>query len=124
MSTVPRARRRIFIKGCQVQCSIGVRPEERQRPQRVRVNVELDLDPHGHDPQEDIARVLDYDIVRDGIARVAGSRHFNLLETLCDEIAALCLARDEVRGVRVSTEKLDAYPDCESVGVEVVRFKE
>jgi dihydroneopterin aldolase len=113
---------RILIEGYEVRCSIGVLPAERNGPQRVRVSVALDVRPG--DGCDDIAGVLDYDVVRAGIARVARSRHFNLLETLCEEIARLCLSHDQVRGVRARTEKLDVYPDCQSVGVEVVRFKE
>ncbi|MDB5727054.1 MAG: dihydroneopterin aldolase, partial [Noviherbaspirillum sp.] len=33
------------------------------------------------------------------------------------------LAHPKVRAVRVSTEKPDVYPDCESVGVEVFHVK-
>jgi dihydroneopterin aldolase len=113
---------RIFIKDFEVRCSIGVHPAEREGPQRVRVNIVLDVRPG--DGADDIARVLDYDFVRDGVARIAHSRHFNLQETLCEEIAQLCLSREEVLGVRVRTEKPDVYADCESVGVEIARFKE
>ncbi len=34
------------------------------------------------------------------------------------------LAHPKVRAVRVSTEKPDVYPDCESVGVEVFHIKD
>lgn len=117
-------RRRIFLRRCAVRCSIGIHPFERAEPQRVLVDVDLYLYPHAQDPQEDIARVLDYDFLREGIRALTVGRHFNLQETLVEEIVALCLARPEVRGVRVSTEKPDVYPDCEAVGVEVVRWKE
>jgi dihydroneopterin aldolase len=33
------------------------------------------------------------------------------------------LAHPKVRAVRVSTEKPDVYPDCDSVGVETFRIK-
>lgn len=118
------AQRRIFLRRYEVRCSIGVHPFEREGPQRVLVDVDLFLHPDERDPQEDITRVLDYDFVREGIRALTAGRHFNLQETLVDEIVRLCLARPEVRGVRVSTEKPDIYPDCEAVGVEVVRFKE
>lgn len=117
-----QAARHLFIKGLEVRCSIGILPYEREGPQRVRVDVELDVRPG--DAQDDIARVLDHEVVRRGIVDIAASRHFNLQETLCEEIVQFCLSRPEVLGARVRTEKPDVYPDCESVGVEVVRFKE
>lgn len=120
----PAAQRRIFLRRYEVRCSIGIHPFERTQPQRVLVDVDLFLHEHEHDPQEDITRVLDYDFVREGIRALVAGRHFNLQETLVEEIVRLCLARPEVRGVRVSTEKPDVYPDCDAVGVEVVRFKD
>jgi dihydroneopterin aldolase len=49
--------------------------------------------------------------------------HIHLQETLCDDVADLMLAHPKVRAVRVSTEKPDVYPDCQSVGVEIFRIK-
>ncbi|HEY8974208.1 MAG TPA: dihydroneopterin aldolase, partial [Burkholderiaceae bacterium] len=37
---------------------------------------------------------------------------------------ALMLAHPNVRAARVSTEKPDVYPDCDSVGVEVFGLKD
>ncbi|MEY2893569.1 MAG: hypothetical protein RJA98_3477, partial [Pseudomonadota bacterium] len=39
--------------------------------------------------------------------------------TLCDDVLQLMLAHPRVRAARVSTEKPDVYPDCDSVGCEV-----
>lgn len=50
--------------------------------------------------------------------------HIQLQETLCDDITKLLVAHPKVRAVVVSTQKPDVYPDCESVEVEIIRFKE
>ena len=57
------------------------------------------------------------------VQRMAGG-HVHLQETLCDDVARTLLAHPKVLAVRVSTEKHDVYPDCESVGVEVFHIKE
>ena len=67
-----------------------------------------------------IANVLNYDIVHDGIVRLASGRHFNLQETLVEAILDLCLAQPGVIEARVSTEKPDVYQDCR-VGYEAAR---
>jgi dihydroneopterin aldolase len=68
---------------------------------------------------DDIGQVLDYDFLRSGIARLVAARHYNLQETLCQEILQMCLANPQVTAARVSTEKPDVYPDCEGVGYEI-----
>jgi dihydroneopterin aldolase len=114
--------RLIFLRNYAVEARIGIHDFERAGPQRLLVNVQLVVG--GPAPEADeIGQVLDYDFLRDEIARRVGSRHYNLQESLVHEIADLCLARPEVLAVGVSTEKPDVYPDCEAVGYSYARVK-
>ena len=113
--------RRIFLRNLSLQTSIGIHKTELEARQRLFINVELFLAARG-DAGDDIAQVLDYDKVRKGIVALTNARHYNLQETLVEEIVALCLAQHGVLAVRVSTEKPDVYPDCEGVGYEVFRL--
>jgi dihydroneopterin aldolase len=112
--------RRIFLRNLALQTSIGIHPREKEASQRLFINVELFLAPQG-DAGDDIGQVLDYDKVRRGIVALTKARHYNLQETLVEEIVALCFAQKGVLALRVSTEKPDVYPDCEGVGYEVFR---
>lgn len=112
--------RRIFIRDFRLQVSIGIHDFEKQGAQTVVVNVDLLLEPPAAAHGDRIANVLNYDIVHDGIAALAGSRHFNLQETLVEAILGLCLSQPGVVEARVSTEKPDVYKDCR-VGYEAVR---
>jgi dihydroneopterin aldolase len=58
-----------------------------------------------------------------GVLEVAAEQHYNLQETLLDRIVALCLSKAQVRAVKVSTEKPDVYPDCDTVGIEVFAWQ-
>jgi dihydroneopterin aldolase len=108
-----------------VQINIGVHEFEKKGEQRVLINVDLFIPlalstPHG----DELHEVVDYDFMRDTIAKRMAQGHIHLQETLCDDVARAMLAHPKVRAVRVSTEKPDVYPDCQSVGVEVFRIKE
>lgn len=118
-----RQARRIFLRNFETQVSIGVHDFEKQARQRLLVNVDLYLDPHGEVRGDSIAETVDYDFLRVEIRRVAENGHFHLQETFCERIAAACLDRPGVVAVRVSSEKPDVYPDCESVGFEIFRLK-
>jgi dihydroneopterin aldolase len=114
-------RRKIFLRDYEVIASIGIHEFERQNPQRIIVDVSLDLsDDMAPDTAEDrIETVLDYDFLRERIREIIEGRHFNLQETLCAEILEICLQPERVISARVSTRKPDVYPDCDSVGVEM-----
>ncbi len=112
--------RRIFLRDLRLQVSIGIHDFEHKGPQTVVVNADLFLAPADKARGDRIANVLNYDVVHDGIVALAGSRHFNLQETLVEAILDLCLAQPGVVEARVSTEKPDVYGDCR-VGYEAVR---
>ena len=111
-----------FFRGLSVQASIGIHAVERAGPQRILIEIEYDVaQARGH--ADEITEVLDYDDVRDEVARIARHRHFNLQETLCREILESLIARAPVLRARVSTRKPDVYPDCEAVGVVLEQRK-
>lgn len=116
--------RRLFLRDHEVELSIGWYDAEKERRQRVHVNVDLFVPLAATQPRrDDLADVIDYDFIRTVIARSAGDGHIHLQETLIDRIAAALLEHPQVRGVRVSSEKIDIYPDARSVGVEVFHVK-
>ena len=122
-ATGPGRSRRIFLKNFETRLSIGILDFEKQARQRVIVNVDLYIDPDGKVGRDHIDETVDYDFVRREITALAESGHFNLQETFCEKILAICLARPGVLAARVSSEKLDVYPDCESVGFEIFRTR-
>ncbi len=116
--------RRLFLRNFEVNMNIGVHDFEKQGEQRVIVNVDLYVPLENNTPQsDDLAEVVDYDFMRQTIADIIAGGHIQLQETLCDEIASRMLAHPLVVATRVSTEKPDVYPDCESVGVEIFKTK-
>lgn len=116
--------RRLFLRNYEVQINIGVHDFEKQGEQRVLINVDLFIPLKDSTPTGDsLEEVVDYDYMRSTIARRMAQGHIHLQETLCDDVVKAMLAHPKVRAVRVSTEKPDVYPDCESVGVEVFQIK-
>src|SRR3954463_8724052 len=104
--------RRIFVRALVVAWEIGAFRHERGRRQRVRVNVELSVAETHRAVDEDVRSIVSYDDVVVGIRRLAQAGHVNLVETLAERIAAICLADRRVAAARVRVEKLDVYPDA------------
>ncbi|ANH72286.1 MULTISPECIES: dihydroneopterin aldolase [Ralstonia] len=117
--------RRMFLRNYEVQINIGVHDFEKKGEQRVLINIELYVPLEYSSPTQDkLHEVVDYDFMRDTVARRMAQGHVHLQETLCDDVLTAMLKHPHVRAARVSTEKPDVYPDCESVGVEVFRIKD
>jgi dihydroneopterin aldolase len=109
-----------LLDGLELTMGLGIHPDERAAPQRVIVSVRMQV-AYPVAPSDDrIEQVLHYDFVRSGIRALVADRHFDLQETLCEAIAALCLADRRVERVTVRTTKPDIYPDA-AVGCEIER---
>ena len=109
-----------ILEGLELVMGLGIHAEELAAPQRVLVNVRMEVDYPAPPSEDRIEAVLDYDFLRDGIRALVAERHFHLQETLCEAIAALCLADPRVARVTVRSMKPDIYPDA-AVGCEIVR---
>lgn len=113
-------RYRVFVRDLVVPCSIGIYPREKGLRRRVRVNAELVV-ADSISGRDDFAEAVNYETVVAGIKGIAEAGHINLVETLADRIATLCLTDPRVASVRIVVEKLDVYPETESVGVLLER---
>nr|WP_314546664.1 dihydroneopterin aldolase [uncultured Massilia sp.] len=117
--------RRLFLRNYEVMINIGVHDFEKKGEQRVLFNVELYVPLALSTPHNDeLDEVVDYDFMRETIAKRLAQGHIHLQETLCDDVVKAMLAHPRVRAVSVSTMKPDVYPDCEGVGVEVFQIKD
>jgi len=114
--------RRILIRDLIVRCEIGVFPHEHGKKQRVRINATLVLRDGSHAIEDRLSATVSYSDIIDQIGALAARRRINLVETLAEEVAQLCLADRRVRSVHVRAEKLDIYAESTIVGVEIERF--
>lgn len=109
-----------ILDGLDLAMRIGIHAPERAAPQRVTLTVWLHVDYGDAVLSDSIECVVDYDFLRREILALAASRHFDLQETLVEQVAALALADARVRRVRVRSMKTDIYPDA-AIGCEIER---
>ena len=112
---------RVFMHDLVLDVEIGVYTHEKGVTQRVRFSVDVDLIPAVHALNDDICQAFDYDTIIKGIKTIIARGHINLVETLAEEVANICLAHPRAQSVRVMIEKLDKEPGA--VGIEIVRGK-
>lgn len=113
--------RRVFVRDLVLDCLIGVHRHERDGTQRVRVNLDLEVHESPRPIEDKLANVLCYEELVIKVRRLAAAGHVNLVETLAERIAAICLESTDVEKATVRVEKLDVFADAASVGIEIVR---
>jgi dihydroneopterin aldolase len=117
----PGAMRHVFVRDLVTTTRIGVYRREKKAPQPVRINIEMLVPEDGRPLNDRLANVVDYEAIVVGIRALADEGHVNLVETLAERIAAICLRDRRVKTVRVRVEKLAVFTDAAAVGVEIER---
>ena len=109
----------VFVHDLVLDAEIGVYSHEKGVTQRARFSVDIEVKPSEGPIDDEISRVLDYDMIIKTIKDILAEGHINLVETLAAEIATRCLAHPRAVSAKVKIEKLDKEPGA--VGVEIVR---
>ncbi len=116
---------RMMIRDLETHIRLGVHAHERipDKPQRIIVNVEMFADGKSHLDGEGLASVVNYDPIHAAIVAWEGRSHVLLIETLLEELIALCFRDERVRACKVSIVKPDIYDAAAAAGVEIFRVR-
>ncbi|MEO6185754.1 MAG: dihydroneopterin aldolase [Steroidobacteraceae bacterium] len=110
----PRGTQILTLTGLRFTASLGILDTEKEAPQPIQVDAELNLGIQALHPLDDeINHVLDYRKIRQIIIDECTSEHVNLLETLIGKLARRLMLLPGVVGVRVKVAKLEIFDDCE-----------
>jgi len=114
---------KIHIKDLLVRCIIGIREWERTTPQNVNLNITLYTDFTKACRTDDIADAVDYVTIKKDILQEVEQSSFNLIESLAQMVAEICLRNKRVAKVDVSLSKPGALRFARTVAVEITRYK-
>ena len=109
----------IFVRNLILNAKIGVHSHEKRRKQPVRINVKIFMENFSVPKRDNIDETIDYEKIVDGIREIVKSDHINLVESLAEKIAELCLSHPKTYSAKVMVEKLQIIPEAESVGIEI-----
>jgi dihydroneopterin aldolase/D-erythro-7,8-dihydroneopterin triphosphate epimerase len=114
----------IEIEGLLVRAILGINPEERVNRQDVVIDVRLRVDITAAAQSDDIADALNYRTLTKDMIAFTESSQFQLVETLADRLAQLCLKDPRVEHVRITVRKPGAVRFARSVGVTIERTRD
>lgn len=113
---------KVFIRDLILSARIGVYQHEKLGTQRVRINIELTCTEHPA-INDDLSNVVNYAELVGQVRAIVAEGHINLVETLADRVAQMCLEDRRVQNAKVRIEKLEVFKEADSVGVEIERVR-
>jgi dihydroneopterin aldolase len=111
---------KICIIDLEVFFQVGVGDEERSRPQRLLVSLEMEHDFAAAVSRDNLADTVDYHAVCQRVLTFGEGCHWHLIETLAADIASMVLEEFKPRSVLVDVKKF-VIPQAAHVSVSVRR---
>lgn len=110
----------ITVSDLEVFFQVGVTAEERAQPQRLLLTVELSHDCRAAGSSDNLAETIDYFAVTQKLLRFGNDCHWELIETLASDIAAMILEEFKPQSVLVEVKKF-IIPQARFVSVRLRR---
>ncbi len=116
---------RITVRGLRAHGHHGVYDFERERGQLFTVDAVLELDTAPAAADDDLALTVNYADLAQRLHRVLAGEPVDLLETLCQRLADVCLADPLVQAVEITVHKPQAELGVpfDDVAVEIRRVR-
>jgi len=114
---------RISIVDLEVHYSVGVTDEERAKPQRLLLTVEMRIDFSSAAISDRIEKSINYQLVAEDLLKFGEGRNWKLLERLVSSIADMILAKYKPESVLVEVKKF-VLPQARYVSVSLSRARQ
>ncbi len=112
--------KKIIIKDLILLISVGIHQFEKQKKQKVKFNLVITTDSN---LKSEIKSIVNYESVINDIKKITEKKHFELLESLSEEIFDEIFKNEKIKKIKLKIEKLDIIKETMSVGIEVVKTK-
>lgn len=109
------------LNSVEVDCVIGDLPEERDREQRLTVDVAMELDLAKAASTDALEDTVDYAALTAGISAALKAAKCRMIERAAQVVADVCLADARVKKVSVSVRKSGCVPGLGSAEVLIER---
>ena len=114
-------KRKVIIKDLIFNTSIGIHDFEKEKEQKIKFNIEIDLSPLLKATENNLNSIVNYEAVVNKIQSIIQKKHYNFLETLAEDIFSNLFADKNITKIKLRIEKPEIIKNTSSVGVEIIK---
>ena len=114
-------RRKILISDLTLLMSIGIHGFEKIKKQEVRFNINIDINPSLFPIEDKLNSIVNYETVVDLITKLTKNKHYELLETLAEDIFDQLFKNSNIQKIKLKIEKTQIIKNTSSVGIEITK---
>ena len=114
-------KRKIIITDLVFNTSIGIHDFEKKKEQQIKFNIKIDINPLLKSTENDLKRIVNYENVISKIKSISKKKHYNLLETLAEDIFTDLFLNKNIVKIKLRIEKPEIIKNASSVGIEIIK---
>ena len=114
-------KRKVLISDLTLLMSIGIHDFEKIKKQEVKFNINIDINPLLVPIENKLNSIINYETVVKDVTRLTKNKHFELLETLAEDIFFILFKNTNIKQIKLKIEKTQIIKNTSSVGVEIIK---
>jgi len=114
-------RRKVIITDLVFNTSIGIHDFEKEKEQQIKFNIEIDINPLLKAYENDLNSIVNYESVINKIKLITKKKHYNLLETLAEDIFSELFLSKNIIKIKLRIEKPEIIKNTSTVGIEIIK---
>ena len=114
-------KRKVLISDLTLLMSIGIHDFEKIKKQEVKLNINIDINPLLIPIENKLNSIVNYETVVKEVTRLTKNKHFELLETLAEDIFFILFKNTNIKQIKLKIEKTQIIKNTSSVGVEITK---
>jgi len=111
--------KKILIKDLILGLKLGYYDFEKEKPQKVKFNLEVNYEDKKPSNDKDLNSIVNYDKIVKLIKKLVKNKHYNFLETLAEDVFDELFKDRRIDKISLQIEKLEIMKDCSSVGIQI-----
>ena len=112
-------KRKVIISDLTLLISIGIHGFEKVKKQEVKFNLLIDIISSLFPNENKLSTIVNYETVIKIITKLTKNRHYELLETLAEEILNELFKDANILKIKLRLEKTQIIKNTSSVGIEI-----
>ena len=114
-------RRKILISDLTLLMSIGIHDFEKIKKQEVKFNISIDVSPSLFPIKVSLNSIVNYETVIKIITKLTKNKHYDLLETLAEDIFHELFKNINIQKIKLKIEITQIIKNTSSVGIEITK---
>jgi dihydroneopterin aldolase len=116
-------KRKVLISDLALLMSIGIHNFEKIKKQEVKFNINIDINPLLAPIENELNSIVNYETVVKDVTRLTKNKHYELLETLAEDIFFILFKNTNIQKIKIKIEKTQIIKNTSSVGIEIIKKK-